>query len=164
MATHRTSIANEMAEKIKGFLTEENRDAGIIYTPIYDNASTKILLFDQVKDFPFISVVKGSEYTEYQGGGFRWQYLDIYLRVFVSGYEDYDEKLELVISDIKTFVDMHESFEYTITKPNGEPDTNTVTEITWESITTDEGLLAPNAFGEIKLRVRYEDMNALNCM
>lgn len=164
MATHRTSIANKMAELVKQELSEPNVTAGKYYTNIYNNCSTTILQFDKVKDFPFISIVKGSEYTEYQGGGFRWQFLDLYARVYVSGYEDYDEQLERVISDIKTFVDTNESFDYTITKPNGETTDHEVTEITWESITTDEGLLAPDAFGEIKLRVRYEDMNALNSM
>ncbi|CAM0005292.1 tail terminator [Vibrio phage D239] len=164
MATHRTSIAKKMAELLNQELAEPKVTAGIYYTNLYNNASTQILHFDQVKDFPFISVVKGTEYTEYQGGGFRWQFLEIYMRVFVSGYEDYDEQLEKVITDIKTFIDTNESFEYNITKPNGDTIINEVTEITWESVTTDEGLLAPDAFGEIKLRVRYEDMNALNCM
>lgn len=164
MATNRTSIVNKFVELIKEELVEENVLNGTYYTQIYDNASARILHFDQVKDFPFISVAKGSEYTEYHPGGFRWAFLDVYLRIYVSGYDDYDEQLEKVITDLKTLVDTHESFDYTITKPNGDPITNEVTEITWESITTDEGLLAPNAFGEVKLRVRYEDMSALNRM
>ena len=164
MATHRTSITNRMAQLVKADLSADNVASGKYYTNIYDNCSTTILQFDQVKDFPFLSIVKGSEYTEYQGGGFRWQYLDLYVRVYVSGYEDYDEQLERVISDIKTFVDTNESFDYTITKPNGDTVVHEVTEITWESITTDEGLLAPDAFGEIKLRVRYGDMSALDSM
>lgn len=162
MATHRTAIAEEMATLLKSELDGTNLD--YYYTTIFDNVSTKVLHFDQIRDFPYISIVKGPENPEYQPGGFRWNYLTLYLRIYVEGEDTYDQQLEELISDVKTFIDRNESFQYTITNPDGSSNSHLVTEISWQQIGTDEGLLAPQAMGEIQLRVRYEEWNAMNRM
>lgn len=158
MATHRTSIATTMRDLLAAALDGTNPD--IYYTNIYDNVSTKVLHFDEITDFPFIGIVKSLETTEYHPGGFRWNFLSMYIRVFVRGEDTYDEQLENIISDIKTFIDKTEDFDYTITKPDGSSKVCKVTEVTVGSIGSDEGLLAPDAMGEIQIRVRYEDNNA----
>lgn len=158
MATHRTSIVKTFVELLKTALDGSQPD--IYYTNIYNNVSDKILHFDQVKDFPFVSVAKGQEDTEYHPAGFRWNYLTVYLRVYVRGADDYDEQLETLLTDLKTFIDLQESFDYNVTMPSGTDSQHKVTEITVLGTDTDEGLLAPDAFGEIQLRVRYEDCDA----
>lgn len=160
MSTNRTAIAEKMAELLKSALDGSHTDK--YYTNIYGNVSTKVLHFDQIRDFPFISIVKSAESPEYQPGGFRWNFLDLYVRIYVQGEDNYDQQLEELISDIKTFIDTTENFEYTITKPDGSSQTKKITEINWVLIGTDEGLLAPQAMGEIRLRVRYDDICAMN--
>lgn len=158
MATHRNAITKEFVKIIKQEL--DGAQPSTYFTNIYNNVSDTILHFSDIKDFPFIGVAKGPERIEYHPAGFRWNYLTMYLRVYVRGREDYNEQLESVISDLKTIVDSFESFPYTVTMPSGLESTHTVTEITFEGIETDEGLLAPDGFGELTLRVRYEDCNA----
>lgn len=156
MATHRTQIAEAFCEIIKEKLSGLD---STYYTNIYNNCSTKILHFDQINDYPFISVVKSMETPEYHPGGFRWIFLDMYLRIYVRGLEDYDEQVEKIMSDLISLIDREEEFEYTIINPDGSTTVHSVTEILWLSSGTDEGLLAPDAMGEIKLRVRYDDHN-----
>jgi hypothetical protein len=78
------------------------------------------------------------------------------LRICVKVYcksEDYaQEQLELLLGDIETCVDNNRRLVYDTT--NGYE----TTEILIDSITTDEGLLAPYAVGEIYLQVRYQIM------
>lgn len=155
--TNRTAIAEKLVEIIKENFVEGSTE---YYTRIYGNVSTKILHFDEVNDFPFISVVKSTERVERQPGGFRWHFLDLFLRVYVRGEDDYDEQLERIISDLISLIDMTENFKYTIVNPDGSSTEHEVTEVNWEAIGTDEGLLAPDAMGEIRLRVRYDDLNA----
>lgn len=162
MSTHRTSIVSAMVDLIKEEMNGTQTDK--YYTNIYDNVSDSILHFDEITDFPFISIAKGPESPEYQPGGFRWNFLDLYARVYVRGNDDGDEQLEKLLTDLKTFIDTTESFTYNITKPDGSVTEKRVTEINWVEIGTDEGLLKPDAFGEIRLRVRYEDTNAIYCM
>lgn len=159
MSTHRTSIANRLRDLLKAEM--DGSQPTKYYTNIYDNVSTKILHFNDIKDFPFISIVKSLENVENQPSGFRWNFLNLYFRIYVRGEDTYDEDLEKVISDVKTFIDTNENFEYTITKPDGSSSTHKGTEMIVTTIGTDEGLLAPDAMGEIQVRVRYEDCNAL---
>lgn len=158
MASHRTSIVSALVDLLK--TTLDGSDTDTYYTNLYTNVSDKILHFDDVPDFPFVSVAKGPEVPEYHPSGFRWNFLTLYLRIYVRGASDYDEQLENLITDLKTFIDLHESFEYNVTMPSGTDSQHEVTEITILGIDTDEGLLAPEAFGEIQLRVRYEDCDA----
>ncbi|BAV81298.1 hypothetical protein [Vibrio phage VCPH] len=159
MATHRTSIVSALVNLIE--TTLDGSDTDKYYTNLWGNVSDKILHFDEVNDFPFVSVAKGTETTEYLPGMFRWNFLNLYIRVYVRGADDYDEQLENLITDLKTLIDLHESFPYNVTMPSGTNNPHEVTEVTILGVDTDEGLLAPDAFGEIQLRVRYEDCNAL---
>lgn len=158
MSTHRNSITKELVSLITSELDGTNTDK--YYTNMYGNVSDSILHFSDIQDFPFIGVAKGPETMEYHPAGFRWNFLTIYLRVYVRGEDDYDEQLETVISDLKTLVDYLETFSYTVTMPSGSISNHKVTEITFLGLDTDEGLLAPDGFGELRLRVRYEDCNA----
>lgn len=158
MSTHRTSITKALVALISSELDGTNTDR--YYSNMYGNVSDTILHFSDVPDFPFIGVAKGPEIMEYHPSGLRWNFLTLYLRVYVRGEDDYDEQLETVISDLKTLVDYSETFPYTVTMPSGLVSDHQVTETTFLGLDTDEGLLAPDGFGELRLRVRYEDCNA----
>jgi hypothetical protein len=66
--------------------------------------------------------------------------------------EDAQIELEQLLEDIETVITNNRTIVYDIDK-NYE-----TTEILVVSITTDEGLLAPYAIGEINLQVRYQMM------
>jgi hypothetical protein len=88
---------------------------------------------------------------EYHPGGFTWGYLGIAVKVYCRG-EEAQLELEQLLEDVETCVDANRVLVYDLDK-NYE-----TTEILIQSITTDEGLLAPYAVGEINLQVRYAIM------
>ncbi len=112
-----------------------------------DNVTNKLIFWDEVNDFPYVSVVPGSETREYLPGAFKWGFLNIMIRLYVYD-EEPNEMLEKALVDIETQLDANNILTY---------DTGKSTEqISILSITTDEGLLAPYGVGEIALEVRYE--------
>jgi len=112
-----------------------------------DNVTNKLIFWDEVNDFPYVSVVPGSETREYLPGAFKWGFLNIMIRLYVYD-EEPNEMLEKALVDIETQLDANNVLTY---------DTGKSTEqISILSITTDEGLLAPYGVGEIALEVRYE--------
>jgi hypothetical protein len=82
---------------------------------------------------------------------FTWGYLGISLKIYTKG-EDAQQLLEDLLEDVETTIDANRVLVY-------DADNNyETTEILITSITTDEGLLAPYAVGEINLQVRYAIM------
>lgn len=143
--TKRVSILKALTEKLKQL-------DGVQYTSnIFNNAYPKLKFWDEVNDFPSIYSSTGSEQREYLPGGFTWAYLGISLKVYCK-CEDSQEQLEQLLEDIESVIDANRALVYDSIK-NYE-----TTEILVASITTDEGLLAPYAVGEINLQVRYQLM------
>ena len=148
MAKARSAITNAIITELKKI------DGGNIvgYTTQYsvdlaENVTNKLIFWDEVNDFPFVSVVPGNEVREYHPGGFKWGHLGINIRCYVHGEEPLDE-LEKVLYEIETQLDADQTITY---------DTGKTTEqITVLSIATDEGLLAPYGVGEITCEIRYQ--------
>jgi hypothetical protein len=139
----RTSILKALIVKLN-----ESLD-GVQYTSnIYNNAHAKLRFWDEVQQFMAIYSSPGSEQREYLPGEFTWAYLGISLKLYCKG-EDSAEQLEQLLEDVESVVDANRVLVYD-TVNNYE-----TTEILISSITTDEGLLAPHAVGEINLQVRY---------
>lgn len=138
----RTSILKALAEKLK------NIDGTQYTSNIYGNAYAKLKFWDEVNEFPSIYSSPGSEQREYLPGNFTWGYLGISLKLYCKG-EDSAEQLEQLLEDVESVIDANRVLVYD-TVHNYE-----TTEILVSSITTDEGLLAPYAVGEINLQVRY---------
>lgn len=155
--THRTSIRDKIVDTLKEQLSDQHLDK--YYTDIDMNVHGKNLYLDQVEAFPAITVGLGPERMEYQPGGFRWMYLTLNIRAYVKSEDRSDEELELLIQDIKTFIDTHEDIEYTITTPQGAEKTYEATQMTVLSINTDEGILHPMGIGEVVIEIRYPDRN-----
>lgn len=139
----RTSILKALVEKLK--LID---GTGVYKSNIFNNAKATLAFWDTVNDFPSIYSSTGSETREYLPGGFAWGYLGISLKVYCKG-ENSQEQLEALLEDVETVIDANRVLVYDTTN-NYE-----TTEILIVSITTDEGLLAPYAVGEINLQVRY---------
>lgn len=155
--THRASIRDRIVEVLKTELSDKNLDK--YYTDIDLNVHSKNLYLDQVEAFPALTVGLGPERPEYQPGGFRWMYLTITIRAYVKSEDRADEELELLIQDIKTFIDTHEDIEYTIHTPKGVERKLDATEMTILNINTDEGVLHPMGIGEVNIEIRYPDRN-----
>ena len=142
----RTSIIKALAAKF----TQIDGQAPY-QTNLSSNAYAKLKFWDEVEDFPSVYLTPGSEQREYLPGNFTWGYLGISVKVYCRG-EDAQQELEELLEDLETCVDANRVLVYDTTN-NYE-----TTEILIQSITTDEGLLAPYAVGEINLQVRYAIM------
>lgn len=144
--SRRTSIVSALVEKLKQI------DGNSPYTTnIFNNAYAKLKFWDEVNDFPCIYVTPGSEMREYLPGEFTWGFLGICVKLYVRG-EDAQEQLESLLADVETCVDANRTLVY------DSQQGHETTEILIQSITTDEGLLAPYGVGEINLQVRYPIM------
>lgn len=142
----RTSIIKALAEKLKDINGSEPYKSSL-----YDNVFPKLKFWDEVNDFPSVYMSPGSEYREYLPSAFTWGFLGVSIKVYCRG-ENSQEDLEQLLEDIETCIDSNRVLVYDIS--NGYE----TTEILIQSITTDEGLLAPYAVGEINLQVRYAIM------
>ena len=118
---------------------------------LFKNAYPKLKFWDEVQDFPSIYLTPGTELREYHPADFAWGFLGIKVNAYCHG-EMSTEQLESLLVDIETCVDANRQLVYDTTN------NYSTTEILIQSITTDEGLLAPYAVGEINLQVRYQIM------
>ncbi len=141
--SRRTSILKALAEKLKSIDGSEGYKSNI-----FNNSFAKLKFWDEVNDFPCIYMSPGTEVREYHPSDFTWGYLGISLKVYTKG-EESNQMLEDLLEDIEHVVDANRVLVYD--EANGYE----TTEILIQSITTDEGLLAPYAVGEINLQVRY---------
>lgn len=141
----RTSILTALADKLTAI-------DGTQYTSnIFNCAFPKLKFWDEVNSFPSIYSSCGSEQREYLPGDFTWAYLNIALKLYCKG-ETANEQLEQLLEDVESVISANRVLIYDTTN-NYE-----TTEILVVSITTDEGLLAPYAVGEMNLQVRYQLM------
>lgn len=144
--SRRTSILKAIVEKLK--LIDGNQPYN---TNVYSNVYPILKFWDEVNDFPCIYSSTGSETRDYLPGAFTWAYLGITLKLYCKG-EEAQLELEKLLEDIETVINRNRVLVY-------DADNNyETTEILVVSITTDEGLLAPYAIGEVNLQVRYQLM------
>ena len=106
--------------------------------------------WDEIDQFPAVHMAAGMETREYYGGGNKWRFLTITVRVYVNSEDPVDE-LEEILEDLETVLDANPDLTYD--EDYGED--STVALITLVSIDTDEGALAPLGVGEMVLEVRY---------
>jgi hypothetical protein len=144
--SRRTSIIKALVEKLK--VIDGNQPYQI---NLFGNAYAKLKFWDEVEDFPAVYCTPGSEQREYLPGDFAWGHLGISVKIYCRG-EESQQELETLLEDVERCVDSNRVLVYDVDK-NYE-----TTEILIQSITTDEGLLAPYAVGEINLQVRYQIM------
>jgi len=142
--TKRTSIVTALAEKLKII------DGNAPYSSdLFGNSYPKLKFWDEVQDFPSVYLVAGSETRQYHPADFTWALLNISIKVYVKDESYPQEELEDLINDLETVINNNRVLVYDVTN------NLSTTEILIQSITTDEGLLAPYGVGEINLQVRY---------
>lgn len=145
--SRRTSIVKAVSEKLKVI-----DGTGSYKTNLFSNSYAKLKFWDEVNDFPAVYTVAGEETREYHPAGFAWGFLNLSLKVYTKG-EESQTQLEELLEDIESILDS--TLGVIVYDTNNNYGTS---EISITSITTDEGLLAPYAVGEMNLLIRYQIM------
>lgn len=138
----RTKIVNALVDLIKGI-----DGTGEWKTNLFGNVENKLLFWDDINEWPYVSLVSGNEQREYLPGGFKWGYLGISMKIFVN-QENAKQALEDIFYDIETLIDSNNQVTY--------DNTVKTVEIRILSISDDQGLLEPLGVGEVELQVRYD--------
>ena len=144
--TQRKKIAEALVEKFKEI------DGNHPYNSnLYQNADSHLVFLDEIQQYPKVCVVSGDEERIYQPGGFKWRFLTVTIRAYVEDANDPQEILSLLLEDIERVIDDNDILVYDgSVSPNLE-----TTSMTIQSISTDEGVIAPLGIGEMVLEVRY---------
>ena len=123
---------------------------GSTYTSnVHANSVNKLIFWDEVNNYPLISVVAGTETREYLPANFKWGYLTVSIKIYVEEQNSVDV-LEQYFEDIEALLDLNNNMVY-------EAETGKTTEvISILSIDTDGGLLAPLAVGELIMQIQYD--------
>lgn len=111
----------------------------------------RLKFWDEVNEFPTIHVGAGAETREYDGGGFRFRFLTITVRCYVSDDNDVIEALEELLEDVETVLEDKDPLTY-YDSTGASQSTVQTTIIT---VDTDEGVLEPLGVGEITIEIRY---------
>jgi len=142
--TRRSAILNAMAELF------EKIDGGDGYKQDLSGAiEPRMKFWDEVESFPCLHMSSGTETREYYGGGQKWRFLTVTIRVYVNA-DDPITELEELLEDVETVLDDAGQFDYRTTSG-----TQQVTQVTVISISTDEGALQPLGVGEMIVEIRY---------
>lgn len=141
--SRRTSIVKALATKLQDINGESPYKSNI-----YNNAYPYLKFWDEVQDFPCVYITPGTEMREYLPSDFTWGFLGVTVKVYCKG-DDCQQELENLLEDVERVIDNNRMLVY------DQEQALETTEILITSITTDEGLLAPYAVGEINLQVRY---------
>lgn len=124
---------------------------------LYGNVFNKNLTFDEITDYPSVTITPGITVRNYESSGVFWRDQTVYIRIFIDNFDDPIQALEEVISKLEREIDKNEKLSYTL--PNVDDpqilEEHVTTEMLIDSVSTDEGLMTPKAFGEISIRVRY---------
>jgi hypothetical protein len=140
----RTKIVNKIISLLKDNLNGIDYDSNV-----YNNVSNRVIFWDEINNFPHISIVAGNEARQYLPSNFKWAYLSINIRVYIQDENAY-VVLEEFLGDIEAIIDANNNLVY-------DEDTGDTTElISIISIDTDQGLLEPLAVAEMVLQVQYD--------
>jgi hypothetical protein len=142
--TRRISVVKALAEKFKII-----DGTGSFKTNLFDNSYPKLKFWDEVQDFPCVYLTAGTEIREYMPSDFTWGFLNVSIKVYVRSESEAQQLLEDLLDDLETVIHDNRVLVYDTTN------NLSTTEILIQSITTDEGLLAPYGVGEINVQVRY---------
>ena len=144
--TARKKIVDAIVEKIQGI------DGNFPYNSnVFNNVHGGMIFLDEIQEFPKVCVVSGDEAREYQPNEFKWRFLSLDIRVYVEDQEDPQEVLAVLMEDIERVIDDNDVLIYDDTvSPN-----LTTTSLTLQSLSTDEGVLAPLGIGEMTVECRY---------
>ena len=144
--TKRKKIVDAYVEQLKGINGQSPYNSNI-----FNEVHGVTLFIDQISQFPTVCVIAGDETRQYQLDGFKWRFLNMEIRIYVSDEEDPQEELALLLEDIERVIDNNDVLTYDDSvSPNLKTTSSTIL-----TIATDEGVLTPLGVGEIAIQVRY---------
>ena len=111
----------------------------------------RLKFWDEVTEFPTIHVGAGAETREYEGAGFRFRFLRITIRCYVSDDDDVILALEELLEDVESVLEDNDPLGYTDSTGASQSTVQT----TIATVDTDEGNLEPLGVGEIVCEIRY---------
>ena len=143
--TRRRAIVEALAVEL------ENINGSAPFRTSVSNVERRLKFWDEVNEFPTIHVGAGAETREYDGGGFRFRFLRLTVRCYVSDDNDVIEALEELLEDVETVLEDKDPLTYY--DSTGASQSTVQTNII--SVDTDEGVLEPLGVGEITVEIRY---------
>lgn len=139
--SRRSNIINALVT-----LVNENINGTTYTSNIYNAAENRLRFFDEISNFPYVSITAADEYRDYLPNNFKWVYMNVVFRIYTNGPESSDE-LEQFFEDIEDLLDKHNNLVF---------DTNeTIDKISITSITTSEGVMEPLEIGEMNIQCMY---------
>ena len=143
--TRRRAIVEALCQKL------ENINGSPPFRTSVSRVERRLKFWDEVNEFPTIHVGAGAETREYDGGGFRFRFLQLTVRCYVSDDSDVIEALEELLEDVETVIE--DSDPLTYYDSTGASQSTVQTNII--TVDTDEGVLEPLGVGEITCEIRY---------
>ena len=143
--TRRRAIVEALAQKL------ENINGTPPFRSAVQNVERRLKFWDEVTEFPAIHIGAGTETREYDGGGFRFRFLRITVRCYVSDDNDVIEALEELLEDVETVLEDNDPLTYYDSTGTSQSTVQT----TIATVDTDEGVLEPLGVGEITCEIRY---------
>ena len=140
----RANLLKAIAEKLKDI-----DGSGAFLTDLQNNVHPRLKFWDEVDVFPTLHMSAGTETRQYYGGGQKFRYLTVTIRVYVNSEEPIDE-LEELLEDVETVIDDAGQFNYYASEG-----TQNILQTSIVSISTDEGAIHPMGIGEMLVEVRY---------
>ena len=144
-STRRRAIVEAICEKL------EQINGNAPFRTSVAKVERRLKFWDEVNEFPTIHVGAGSETREYDGGGFRFRFLQLTIRCYVSDDDDVILALEELLEDVESIQEENDPLQYTDSTGASQFTAQT----TIGAVTTDEGVLEPLGVGEITIEVRY---------
>ena len=144
-STRRRAIVEAISEKL------EQINGNAPFRTSVAKVERRLKFWDEVNEFPTIHVGAGSETREYDGGGFRFRFLQLTIRCYVSDDDDVILALEELLEDVESILEENDPLQYTDSTGASQFTAQT----TIGAVTTDEGVLEPLGVGEITIEIRY---------
>ena len=144
-STRRRAIIEALCEKFEGI------NGTAPFRTSVAKVERRLKFWDEVDEFPTIHVGAGAETREYDGGGFRFRFLSITVRCYVSDDDDVILALEELLEDVESVLEDNDPLTYTDSTGASQSTVQT----TIATVDTDEGVLEPLGVGEITCEIRY---------
>lgn len=123
---------------------------GEFLSNLNDRVFPVLKFWDEIHEYPAVHLSSGTEYREYQGGGYADRYLTVSIKIYVEE-ENSPLALDKIIEDIETVLTENSALVY-YDKLGAE---QCVHQISISTIVTDEGILDPAGMADISILVHY---------
>ena len=143
--TRRRAIVEALSEKLEGI------NGSAPFRTSVAKVERRLKFWDEVDEFPTIHVGAGAETRQYEGAGFRFRFIRITIRCYVSSDDDVILALEELLEDVESVLEDNDPLTYTDSTGASQSTVQT----TIATIDTDEGVLEPLGVGEITCEIRY---------